>query len=238
MPRRARRDLESNYLHVIAQGINRELIFKTERNKRKYYELLINNKEDFDVYILAYCIMNNHVHVLIYSDKIDNISKYMKLVNTSFAQYYNKINDRVGYVFRDRFKSQAIKNERYLYNCISYIHHNPVKANIVSDLDAYKYSSYNDYIRKTGIVNKKTLQLVFGGERDYIEMFNFIHYGEGEALEVQDETNITNCKWKTENLDRNELKEECKKLKELNFSNRKIAKMIGIDRNKVDRLLK
>ena len=238
MPRRARRDLTSGYLHVISQGINREFIFKKENNKREYYKLMIKNMEEFNISILAYCIMSNHVHILVYSNKIENISKYMKVVNTSYAQYYNKINNRVGYVFRDRFKSQSISNERYLYNCISYIHHNPLKAKIVNTLDEYKYSSYNDYAKRTGIINKKTLQLVFGGEKNYIEMFKFIHYKEGEGIDVQDEINTFEYKCKAKILDKNELREECERLKKLDFSNRKIAEMLGIDRNKVDRLLK
>ena len=237
MPRRARRDLESCYLHVIAQGINKEKIFGKECYKKKYYELMTKKAEDFNISILCYCIMNNHVHIIIHSDEITNMSKYMKNVNTAFAYYYNKINNRVGYVFRDRFKSQAIKDEWYLYNCIVYIHNNPVKANITKLPSEYKYSSYNDFVRKKGIVTSKTIKLIFGGEHDYIKMFEFIHYGMGDGIDVEEKIKIK-YNHIVDKSDKNVLRKECVKLKELGISNRKIAKIIGIDRNKVDRLLK
>ena len=75
------------------------------------------------------------------------MSKFMPKVNTKYAKYYNYMTDkRVGYVFRDRYTSEAIENERYLINCINYIHNNPVKANIVKRCGDYKYSSYSDFI--------------------------------------------------------------------------------------------
>ena len=66
----------------------------------------------------------------------------MKKTNTSYALYYNKKRDRVGYVFRDRYKSQVIDNEKYLYTCAKYIHENPLKAKICKNLKDYEFSSF------------------------------------------------------------------------------------------------
>ena len=76
MPRRARRNLKSKYLHVICQGINKEFIFNKKEHLEEYYKLMQIKKEKFDVEVLSYCIMNNHVHMLLYSEEIYNISHF------------------------------------------------------------------------------------------------------------------------------------------------------------------
>ena len=154
MPRVARKDLESTFFHIIVQGIEKIYIFDKEIYKKRYLKLMIEEGEKFGITILAYCIMDNHSHILININKIEDMSKFMHKVNFSFAQFYNYMeNKRVGYVFRDRFLSEQIFNERYLLNCIIYIHNNPVKAKMVKSPNDYKYSSYNDYKDKKGIYN-------------------------------------------------------------------------------------
>ena len=81
--------------------------------------------------------MNNHVHIVIKQGK-DEISRIMKRINTSYATYYNKKYERVGHVFQDRYKSEAIiGSERYLLTAIRYIHNNPVKAGICEDVSQF-----------------------------------------------------------------------------------------------------
>lgn len=239
MPRRARRNLKSKYLHVICQGINKEFIFNKKEHLEEYYKLMQIKKEKFDVEVLAYCIMNNHVHMLLYSEEIYNISHYMSALNTAYAHYYNKIEKRVGYVFRNRFLSEPIVSGRQLYNCISYIHYNPVKAKMVLYPQDYKYSSYKDYAKKTGFVSDKVIRLIFGGINKYMEMFNFIHYGVGEAMEPieknpENYTDIYHYNCKNEN----EIKEKSFELKKLNVSNRRIAQILNVSRNKINKILK
>ncbi|MCL2145556.1 MAG: transposase, partial [Endomicrobia bacterium] len=79
----------------------------------------------------------------------------MKLVNVEYARYYNTINQRVGYVFRDRFKSEVIQDKKYLLNCLVYIHNNPIEAKIVNRAQDYNYSSYTNYLTGRGIVDFK-----------------------------------------------------------------------------------
>lgn len=153
MPRKARECLDTSFYHIIVQGIKKEYIFNNKVNIEKYIKLLISEKEKLKVELLAYCVMNNHAHILLYTEKIAEMSKYMHSVNQKFAQFYNYINnERVGYVFRDRFKSEPIYNENYLIRCIRYIHNNPVKAKIVKNPEEYIYSTYNNYL--TGDISK------------------------------------------------------------------------------------
>lgn len=144
----------------MVQGIHKEFIFSEDIEKDKYFNLINNRISNYNISMLSYCIMDNHTHLLVHCQDINKLSKLMSCVNTSYAKWYNHRKTRVGYVFRDRFLSQSISNYGHLYNCIYYIHNNPVKANIVKNPNEYKYSSYNDYINKCGIYSPKLLDLL------------------------------------------------------------------------------
>lgn len=148
MGRKARKSYETSFFHVLVQGIEKKYIFKNNHYMEKYIELMNKYESKFNLMVLSYCIMNNHAHLLIYTEKIKNMSNFIHKINSIYAEYFNyKENKRVGYVFRDRFKSQPIYDIRYLIKCINYIHLNPVKALIVSKCENYKYSSYNHYFK-------------------------------------------------------------------------------------------
>lgn len=105
----------------MVQGINKEYIFKTNEEKNKYLELLKKYYLEFEIDIIAYCIMDNHAHMLLYSEKIQNISNFMRQINSIYAMHYNKKKDRVGYVYRNRFESVPIMTREQMYTCIKYI---------------------------------------------------------------------------------------------------------------------
>jgi len=161
MSRVARKGYDASFFHVMCQGINRERIFEEDSFKNKYLSLMKQNSKDVNLHVIAYCIMSNHVHILVNTSQIFELSKYMKAINTQFAQYFNYEKERVGFVFRDRFKSQPINSMRYLYQCINYIHLNPVKAGMVQKCEEYNFSSYRDYINNTGIVKKEIFKELF-----------------------------------------------------------------------------
>lgn len=119
--------------------------------------------------------MNNHAHLLIYCDKVEILSKFMHNLNTSYALFYNKSLNRVGYVFRNRYYSQDILNQTQLFHCIAYIHNNPIKAKIVHNLEDYKFSSYNEFLYDKKIITDKSLNLIFGTTKHYKDIFFSIH---------------------------------------------------------------
>ena len=166
--------------------------------------------------------MNNHAHMLIETEKIKELSKYMQRLNGIYGKYYNKKYNRVGYVFRDRYKSEGIYSEEYLYNCIRYIYDNPVKAGICSKPEEYPYSNY----KKT---NEKA-------KENYV----FIDVEDNnEICEKVIEKFLKENKVKLDDLvkDKIKLKELIKILKtEHNISLRKIADRIKIGREKIRRL--
>lgn len=175
MPRFARKDLCSNFIHLIVQGINREFIFTNDDWKLDYKSIIKKNMQKFNIVILAYCIMDNHAHFLIFYDNPNDLSKFMLASNTSYAMHYNKINNRKGYVFRDRFFSQPILDYNHLFNCLVYIHSNPISASLVSNFSDYKFSSYNEFFNSYDLISRKGVQLLFGSSKDYLNQFIFLH---------------------------------------------------------------
>lgn len=177
MSRIARKNLNTSFFHVIVQGVNKEYIFEKYKYREKYFKLLEEEKEKgkYSIDIIAYSIMYNHAHILIHTEKIVDLSKFMKKVNEEYAKYYNYMESRVGHVFRDRYLSEQITNQKYLMNCIAYIHNNPVKANIVKRCEDYKFSSYLDYINIAKFVNKDIINLVFGTNKINIIEYRELH---------------------------------------------------------------
>lgn len=238
MSRKPRKNLKSSFFHVIVQGIDKKYIFSKEEYMKKYLSLIIEKSLKRNINILAYCIMSNHAHILIYTSELYNMSFFMRDVNTEYGTYYNTKEKRVGYVFRDRFVSEPITNIRYLYNCISYIHFNPVEANIVKHPHEYIYSSYNDYLNNNGIVTEESLKLLFGSSIDYMEIFKFIHLSKENFLDYKDKKVIDYNMVKNIVDYSNTIEDECYKLKSYGLSNRKIAEMMSIGRNKVNKIIR
>lgn len=191
MPRVSRSNITSKFIHVITQGIEKEKIFQESQYKQEYINLLNKIVQQFKcTKILAFCIMDNHAHLLIYTDEIKELSKIMSKVNTAYGIFYNSRNSRVGYVFRNRYYTQEILDEKHLFNTFVYIHRNPVKAKIVLKECEYKYSSYNYYVKN--LVDKKIVKLLFDSE-SYLKRFYYIHknFSEENILEIKGETENT-----------------------------------------------
>ena len=187
MKRMPRSDYEKGFFHVMVQGINKKYIFEKNIDKEEYLSLLLQYKSNFKIVLLAYCVMDNHAHILIYTDEISEMSKYMRVVNSKFARDYNKSFNRVGYVFRDRFNSQYIDTKEYLLKCINYIHMNPVVAKIVENPQEYRYSSYNNFLEKSGNVNSEVVEKIFDNDIDYLLKFNEIPNEEIEIMDIERE---------------------------------------------------
>ena len=95
----AKKYIVANYHHIMIQGIKKEKIFMTNSEIKLYKNLLQKYKEEFNMKIIAYCFMSNHLHLILYNEKIENISKFMHLINTEFAVCYNKNYNRVRLCF-------------------------------------------------------------------------------------------------------------------------------------------
>lgn len=145
LPRIARKKSKTGIYHVVMRGINRQDIFGNEEDYQRYLQTLEKVKKKSDCEILGYCLMSNHLHLLV-KEKSEEIGQIMKRLGTSYASWYNWKYERVGHVFQDRYKSECVENDKYLLTVIRYIHNNPVKARIVVKPEQYRWSSYLAYI--------------------------------------------------------------------------------------------
>lgn len=249
MPRIARSSLGTSFFHIIVQGINKEYIFNKEVYKHKYLELINKNGEEYNIQILTYCIMDNHAHLLIYSEDYKELSKFMHKINCIYAQYYNFCEKRAGVLFRNRYVSEPIYKEGYLLNCINYIHMNPVKANIVSKCSQYKYSSYNQYINNEGVAKSKIITKVFG-DQNWLEVFRLLDNTVlFEDVDIKDEERFKNAIKQFENKTNKQIdeivndnflfKKLIKILKEsYKISYTQIAREFNVSRGKLEYFLK
>lgn len=144
MPRAKREKSKTNIYHIVCRALNKQVLFEEDRDYLKYLSIVREAKDDFKFSIYAYCIMSNHIHLVI-KDNYDNLSKFISIINQRYSMYYNKKNNRVGYVFSGRFYSETIENKEYFLQCIRYIHQNPLKAMICKKVDDYKFSSIHAY---------------------------------------------------------------------------------------------
>lgn len=167
MPRVRREKCPNSIYHVIVRGNNREDIFRDYADRIGYLNRLKRYKEKFKIEIYAYCLMTNHVHLVIY-DNGQDISKFMQGLSLSYAIYFNKKYNRCGHVFQGRFTSLMVRSDEYFVYVSKYIHRNPVKANIVDDALQYNWSSFKAYIKekdKLEIVSTNRLLKYFSDDK-------------------------------------------------------------------------
>ena len=224
MPRFSRGSIKTSYVHVMTQGINKSYIFDNPEDIKYYIKIMYKLLNEHSLKIIAYCIMNNHTHMLIHAEKIEELSKYMQRLNGRYALYYNKKYDKVGYVFRDRYRSEGIYSEKQYYTCIKYIYDNPVKAGMCDRPEEYPYSNYRK-IPTTVDESKYTfIDIEEDKEKEYI----------GEIELVLEKNNVN--RWKIRENEKN-LKTIIKILKDkYKLSYRKIEGMLNIGRETVRKL--
>jgi putative transposase len=144
MPREGRTKSKTGIYHIIWRGANRQEIFHDDTDWIQFLDILKKYKIKYQLVIYAWCLMGNHVHLLI-KEGAENISITMKRIGISYAQYYNWRYITTGHLFQNRFKSENVETITYLLTVVRYIHQNPVKAGIVKHAEEWKWSSCRGY---------------------------------------------------------------------------------------------
>lgn len=165
MPRHARQKSETGYLHLITRGVGRQALFESREDYRMYLSLLERCSRETDVAICAYCLMENHVHLLV-RDERDHTALMMKKLGVSYARYFNRKYERTGHLFQDRYLSEPIRDEPYLLTVFRYILNNPRKAGICAAKN-YEWSSYRLYGRTAALVDTSLLAALIGDAEAY-----------------------------------------------------------------------
>lgn len=142
MPRTARVVLPDVALHVIQRGNNRSACFVAGSDYRTYLRYLREYAPEFGCAIHAYCLMTNHVHLLLTPASAAACAKLMKHLGQCYVQTFNMAHGRSGTLWEGRFHSCLVPTEDYVLACYRYIELNPVRAKMVSNPDAYSWSSF------------------------------------------------------------------------------------------------
>ena len=134
------------------RGINKQQIFEDDEDCEKFLWVLKDTKEQSGYKLLAYCLMGNHIHLLIKVEK-EPLEQIFKRIGGKFVYWYNIKYQRTGHLFQDRFKCEPVEDDSYLLTVLRYIHQNPVKAKICENVEDYKFSSYREYVGNKWIVD-------------------------------------------------------------------------------------
>ena len=165
MPRKARKKSESGIYHIIMRGINRQSIFEDDEDYEKFIQVIQKYKMQSGYKIYAYCLMGNHVHLLL-KIGIEPLEQVMRRICGSYVYWYNWKYQRTGNLFQDRFRSEPVENESYFVIVQRYIHQNPLKARLVESIEQYNWSSFNEYVNKAKFVDVDYLLNLFNNDRE------------------------------------------------------------------------
>ena len=167
MTRSPRKRSESNVHHVVARGTGRQIIFENDRDRQTYLGMLSKLAEEHDCSLFAWCLMDNHVHLLVKAET-EQLSTMMKRLDSAYAIVFNMRNERVGHLFQGRFKSEPVESDAYLMTVVRYIHQNPEVAGLGA-MRAYPWSSFPEYIGPPGITDTAFVLSVFGGIEAFLD---------------------------------------------------------------------
>lgn len=247
MPRFARRLSETGIYHVIFRGVNRYNIFEEDKDYYKILEIIKDLKEEIGFDIFAYCLMNNHVHLVIKESELAEISLIMKRMLIRYAGWFNKKYDRSGILIANRFKSEPVETEDYLLTLLKYIHQNPVKGGLTSTIESYRWSSFKEYYGVSEICNTDVIFSII--DRESFIKFNYVIDEEEyeismKAIKIDDEFVRLRIKeilggndpFKLGEMPVNERNKIIKQLKTVEkFSIRQIERATGISRGVISR---
>lgn len=131
MPRANRYVVPGNVYHLTHRCHDREFLFKFARDRDSYRQLLWRSLREFPVSVFAYCLTSNHTHLLVRSESLPAMSRWMQQVEGEFAQAYNRRKHRSGAFWCDRYHCTMIEEGRHLWNCMVYVELNMVRAGVV-----------------------------------------------------------------------------------------------------------
>lgn len=184
MSRNLREESKTGFYHVMVRGVNRQKIFCDNDDRKHFLHLLKENTYKHRVEIHAFCLMENHVHILINAKK-NNLSSYMRNLLTVYALYFNKKTSREGHLFGNRFKSEPVNDEIYFLTVLRYILQNPEKA-FICKASQYPWSSYSAYDRDT-FVNTEFALNYFKSSSELKKFINARNVDECLDLELSTE---------------------------------------------------
>ena len=189
MPRGPREKSETGLYHIMLRGIDKREIFLSKSDYKRFLSYIEKIKETIPVSVYAYCLMTNHVHILIKSET-EEIGNIVRRIAVGYAQYHNIKYGRTGHLFQNRFRSETVNDDNYFLIVLRYIHQNPINAGIVKNVSDYQWSSYHEYIGyQSKLIDKSFALQYFSNINKFIEFMN--QTNKDKCLEYQQNTRYT-----------------------------------------------
>lgn len=201
------------------RGIDKRDLFLRDEDYLKFIDYMKKAKAKADFTIYAYCLMTNHVHLLLKTEN-EELGEIVKRITVGYAQHHNVENGRTGHLFQNRFRSEVVETDKYFLTVLRYIHQNPLKARMVEDMRDYKWSSFKDYLTEDHLIIDSTFALgYFADIKDFTKFMQ--EANQDECLEY----NPTK-RWQDEEL------------KDYISSHTDMGKLNGLDKKSRDEILK
>ena len=244
MPRRARMHSNSGYYHIVSRGIGKQILFECTEDYVKLLDTLKKCAAEENVRVIAYCLMENHFHLLLHTDS--GLDRIMKRIAIRYAYYYNTKYERSGHLFQDRYKSEPINDERYLVAVIRYIQNNPQKAGICPR-EEYPWSSWQEYMGEANLISKDPIMDIMGSKENFesfsesnekvecLEISGKRCMPDNTAKEIIQKVLHLNSGTMIQAMNREERDAALRKLKDNGLSIRQIERLTGINRGVVQR---
>ncbi len=256
MPRRPRIMSSTGIYHIILRSVNQHLIFEEDSDYQKFIYILSDCKMKYDIKIYAYCLMDNHIHLLLNSPS-DELPSFFQSLGAKFVKWYNNKYLRTGHLFQDRYRSTTIENERSFLAALVYIHDNPVKANICRYPSEYRWSSYNVYYgQKSALIDTDLADSIAGSRHELHKFFSKesgpaedelfaddhkkqkLFFTDEKALDLFLSTSKLSSTSEVNNLDKTQRNRLVFKLRNLGLTVKQVARLMDISETTVKRLSK
>ena len=161
--------LPGYYYHIYNRGAHKWGIFRTDTDYLFLLKLIREQSREFDISIIAYCLLPNHYHFLIRQNGDATISRFMQAVFNVYSKFFNTRHEHSGTLFEGPFKAIWVDKTEYLFHLCRYIHQNPVNAGLVFHPEKWQYSNYLEFVGKRAgiLVDKQFVDENFGTATDY-----------------------------------------------------------------------
>ena len=150
MPRISRGLADGHCYHVLNRGNGRQEIFHKEGDYRVFIDLLFEMTKRYSIQLFAFCLMPNHFHLLLRAVLADDLSRGLQWLMTSHVRRYHRYYGTSGHVWQGRFKSFIVQEDAHLLTVARYIEGNPLRADMVSTLAEWPWSSYRESSGEVG----------------------------------------------------------------------------------------
>ena len=251
MPREARKISCSNIYHAMLRGINRQVICEEDADRRVFMMALKECKDVSGFKLHAFCLMPNHVHLLI-EPAGEPLELIFKRLGVKYVGWFNRKYDRAGHLFQDRFRSENVEDNLYFMTVLRYILQNPMKAGMESQPGSYPWSSSLAYKKGIGSITDTQYAIdLFGSQEALID---YVLLGNEDTVMDEDQFDwrmkiekakeimeqVSGCATVSDfqRLDRQIQKEYAVKIYLAGVSAYQIAKMTGMSKSTVERTVK